>query len=328
VLDRALVLCRPCRPPRSSPGLVLRCHGSFALLVRQARSCAARQRQPTAAPAPQDDAERLQAATGAASAAGREREPSAVRQARCGKLRIPAVPNYSRHERSSPNADSTWALLQYGSTGRSSPIPADSPASRRARPSPMPRNAPSALAAWLLVAAAAARGAAAWRTVSVEDFGAKGDNSTVNTKAFRAALASVAGGGEVVVPAGGCFRTAPVNLTSNVVLRVDGTMRAVEDREAFPIIGVLPSVGHDYDTNGPARYQSFVFAVGGRNISIVGKGVIDGAGAYWWTRASRQLNHGVGRPHLLELQNITDVVVTGVTLLNSPFWTFHPVYCT
>ena len=49
----------------------------------------------------------------------------------------------------------------------------------------------------------------AWRSVSVVEMGAKGDNATDNTKAFRAALASVEGGGEVVVPAGGCFRTAP-----------------------------------------------------------------------------------------------------------------------
>eukprot|EP01050_Picozoa_sp_SAG11_P020782 SAG11_NODE_3570_length_2362_cov_5.801149_1_plen_527_part_00 len=76
-----------------------------------------------------------------------------------------------------------------------------------------------------------------WKEVSVEDFGAKGDNETDNTKAFRAALLAIkAGGGEVLVPAGGVFRTAPVNLSSNVVLRVEGTMRALTDRSAFPQI--------------------------------------------------------------------------------------------
>ena len=42
----------------------------------------------------------------------------------------------------------------------------------------------------------------AWKTVSVEDYGAVGDNQTDNTKAFRSALLAVAedGGGEVVVP--------------------------------------------------------------------------------------------------------------------------------
>ena len=132
---------------------------------------------------------------------------------------------------------------------------------------------------------------------------------------------------QVLVPAGKCYRTAPFNLSSHVVFRVDGTVRAVEDRDAFPDIDVLPSVGHDYDTNGHSRKHPFVFAVGGSNITISGSGTIDGAGAYWWPRASRQLNHGVGRPHLLELQSVTGVTVTGVTLLDSPFWTFHPVYC-
>ena len=168
--------------------------------------------------------------------------------------------------------------------------------------------------------------ATAWRSVSIDDFGAKGDNATINTAAFRSALAAVAadGGGELVVPASGVYRTAPVILTSNMVLRVEGVMRAVEDRAAFPKIDVLPSVGHDYDTNGKDRYQPFVYAVDGSNITVTGGGTIDGAGAYWWTKESRDLNHGTGRPHLMELQNITGVVVTGVTLLNSAFWTFHP----
>ena len=44
--------------------------------------------------------------------------------------------------------------------------------------------------------------ATAWRSVSIDDFGAKGDNATINTAAFRSALAAVAadGGGELVVP--------------------------------------------------------------------------------------------------------------------------------
>jgi polygalacturonase len=170
-----------------------------------------------------------------------------------------------------------------------------------------------------------------WKVVSIEDYGAKGDNATDNTKAFRNALLAVEGGGEVLVPgpvSTKIFQTAPINLTSNVVLRVEGTMRAVEDKSKFPVIDVLPSVGHDYDTNGPSRYHPFVFAVDGSNITIAGEGTIDGAGAFWWGRDSRNENHGIGRPHLLELHNISGAEVTGVTLLDSAFWTFHPVYCT
>ena len=211
----------------------------------------------------------------------------------------------------------------------------------------------------LLGLAACGLEADAYMNVDVTEFGAKPDNSTDNTQPFRAALRAVeaAGGGEVLVPgpaATAIFRTAPFNLTSNVVLRgemllikfnsccvsfclltescmcraVEGTIRAVEDRSAFPQVAVLPSygsccaAGSDVDGGGdtPAamRVHPFVWAVGGSNITITGPGTIDGAGAYWWPK-------GGSRPHLLELNNISAATVTGVTLLNSAFWTFHPV---
>jgi hypothetical protein len=37
------------------------------------------------------------------------------------------------------------------------------------------------------------------------------------------------------------------------------------------------------------------------------------------------LNHTRG--HLIELVNSTNVLISSVTLSNSPFWTVHPVYC-
>ena len=76
-------------------------------------------------------------------------------------------------------------------------------------------------------------------------------------------------------------------------------MRAVPNRSAFPKIGVLPSVGHDYDTNGPCRRHPFIFSdcpAGCTNISVVGAGTIDGAGRPWWnTTTRRTLDPGVGR---------------------------------
>ena len=55
----------------------------------------------------------------------------------------------------------------------------------------------------LAVVAVLADSAMSWTSVSVEDYGAVGDNQTDNTKAFREALLAVKdGGGEVVVPQG------------------------------------------------------------------------------------------------------------------------------
>jgi hypothetical protein len=172
--------------------------------------------------------------------------------------------------------------------------------------------------------------ASAWRVVSVTDYGAVADNATDNTVAFRAALAAVAadGGGEVIVPALGIFKTAPVNLTSNVRLNVLGTMWGVENSTLFPLVPPLPS--YDSPDGMPGlRHHPFVWAVGATNVSIVGSGEINGAGPYWWMCGNPPVHcYAINRPHILELNNVTGVEVTGVTLRNSAFWTFRPVYST
>ena len=169
-------------------------------------------------------------------------------------------------------------------------------------------------------ASSAAAAAAPWPRVSVLDFGAVGDNATDCTGAFRAALAAVAaaGGGEVVVPAPGVFKSGPFNLSSNVRLTVDGTVFGIEDSTLFPRVADLPS----YDDMNP-RCHPLVWAVGATNVSVFGSGVINGAGPYWWPN----FNNDTARPHLMEMYNVTGLEIAGVTMLNSGFWTLHPVYC-
>jgi polygalacturonase len=171
----------------------------------------------------------------------------------------------------------------------------------------------------LLLSHAAAAAAPSWPRVSVLDFGAVGDNATDNTAALRAALAFVkaAGGGEVVVPAPGVFKSGPFNLSSNVRLTVDGTIFGIEDASLFPRIADLPS----YDDMNP-RCHPLVWAVDAANVSVAGVGVINGAGPYWWPR----FLNDTARPHLMEMLNVTGLEISGVTMLNSGFWTLHPVY--
>jgi hypothetical protein len=60
------------------------------------------------------------------------------------------------------------------------------------------------------------------RTFSLTDFGAVGDGRTLNTEAFKKAIAAVgkAGGGRLVVPKG-IFRTLPFKLCSNLDLHLE-----------------------------------------------------------------------------------------------------------
>ena len=176
--------------------------------------------------------------------------------------------------------------------------------------------------------------AAAWLVVSVADFGAVGDNATDCSAAFCAALAAVeaAGGGEVVVPAPGLYKTLPLNLTSNTRLTVDGEIWAIETTNAsrWPVVPVVKT----YASSFPAtRWQPFIFAPGpdrSTNISIAGSGEINGAGPFWWCKPDGQgecPNYDERRPHLASFHNVSGLEISGVTLRNSAFWTLRPVFC-
>ena len=171
--------------------------------------------------------------------------------------------------------------------------------------------------------------AAAWQVLSVTDFGAIGDNVTDNTMPFHAALAAAkaAGGAEVLVPAGPpsapfIFKTGPFNLSSNILFTVLGTVWGVENASAFPRVATPPSYLSSFP---PWRHHPFVWAPNATNVTIRGSGVLNGGGPYWWTSPE---SHQDTRPHLLELNNVSGAEVTGITLHNSAFWTFRPIYCT
>ena len=159
--------------------------------------------------------------------------------------------------------------------------------------------------------------------LNVIDFGAVGDNATDCTAAFRGALAAAAaaGGGQVRVPAPGVYQTAPFNLTSNVDFRVEGTVFGVADAGRFPWVAPLPS--YVSEAPGPRRHP-LVWAVGARNVSVSGPGVIDGGGPYWWPDFFNASD--ASRPHLVEVHACQGVEISGVTLRNAAYWTLRPVY--
>ena len=163
------------------------------------------------------------------------------------------------------------------------------------------------------------------RVCDVASYGAVGDGVTQNIGAIRAALADCggAGGGVLRIPTGD-FVGAPFNLTSNMVLDVRGTLRGTTNLSLVPLMAPFPSMGGDITRDGyPCRFAPLVGAFHASNISITGGGVIDGAGAWWWDHRS---SLDVEPPRLVELQHVVGVTVRNITLTNSPFWTFHPIY--
>ncbi|TVU43805.1 hypothetical protein EJB05_10300, partial [Eragrostis curvula] len=167
-------------------------------------------------------------------------------------------------------------------------------------------------------------------SASVEDFGAVGDGVTSNTAAFRRAVAALeeraraaggGGGARLEVPPGR-WLTGSFNLTSRFTLFLhDGAViLGSQDPQEWPLVAPLPSYGRGRERLGP-RHISLIHGEGLNDVVITGNnGTIDGQGKMWWELWwNRTLNHTRG--HLIELVNSTNILLSNITLRNSPFWT-------
>lgn len=164
--------------------------------------------------------------------------------------------------------------------------------------------------------------------IDVRDHGAVGDGLADCTTAIQSALrmASHLADAIVHVPSGGIYNTLPVLLPSTVTLLVDGTLRGMVGEDAlraWPLIPPLVTYGRDRDGAKPMRYRALISTNRSAHTSIVGRGTIDGQGPWWWDRRDRLR---FGRPHLIEIFNSSQVLLSSVRLVNSAFWTVHPVF--
>ena len=116
------------------------------------------------------------------------------------------------------------------------------------------------------------------RTVSVADFGGRGDGHTLNTEAFAAAIASLTeqGGGRVTVPAG-VWYTGPIVLKDRIELHLERNAVVVfsDDKSLYPLVETT------FEGLDTYRCQSPISARGAKEIAITGEGVIDGNGDAW-----------------------------------------------
>ncbi|CAI0414646.1 unnamed protein product [Linum tenue] len=170
---------------------------------------------------------------------------------------------------------------------------------------------------------------------SITDFGGVGDGNTSNTKAFQAAMDSLAkysaeGGSLLYIPPGR-WLTSSFNITSShftLYLDQDAVLLAAQvDENEWPVIEPLPSYGRGRDADG-GRYSSLIFGTNLTDVVITGaNGTLDGQGELWWKKyRAGQLNYT--RPYLIELMYSSEIQISNLTLLNSPSWNVHPVYCT
>ncbi len=115
-------------------------------------------------------------------------------------------------------------------------------------------------------------------TLSIVQFGAKGDGATLNTQAINTAIAasSKKGGGVVLVPPG-LWMTGPVVLQSNVNLHLQrgAILQSTPDKSQYALVEGF------YEGKSAARNQSPISGTNLENIAITGQGIVDGNGDVW-----------------------------------------------
>lgn len=158
---------------------------------------------------------------------------------------------------------------------------------------------------------------------NVRDFGATGDGQTLDMAALQAALDAchAHGGGTVIVPAGR-YITGSIFLHSCLTLQLEAgaVLLGSENPIDYPI------VHSRWEGAQQATYAPLITGYDLTDIAVIGRGTIDGRGAQWWQR----FNSGTlayPRPRLISFVDCSNVLIQGLTAINSPSWTINPVRC-
>lgn len=154
------------------------------------------------------------------------------------------------------------------------------------------------------------------------DFGAVGDGQTLDTAALQAAIDACAiKGGTVWVPAGR-YLTGSLFLRSNLTLHLDAgaALLGSQSPQDYPIIE-----GRWEGIHRPT-YAPLIVGQNLENVSVTGRGVVDGCGQAWW-QAFNDDKLAYPRPRLISFTDCRNVLIEGITAVNSPAWTINPVRC-
>ena len=176
---------------------------------------------------------------------------------------------------------------------------------------------------------------AATKTFVANSYGAKGDGTTLETASIQKAIDAAARKGGTITLKPGTYLTGSLFLKSGVTLDVpEGvTLIGSQKLDDYPM---LPTRVAGIEMTWPA---ALINARDQHNVTITGKGTIDGDGPIWWksywdlrkTYEPRGLrwasDYDARRPRLILLQNASNVHLGGGILLKrSGFWTVQILY--
>ena len=178
---------------------------------------------------------------------------------------------------------------------------------------------------------------------NVCDYGAVADGKTLSTAAIQRTIDACAasGGGKVIIPPG-AYLSGPIFLKSHLQLEIMAGATLLADTN----ISAYPGIDGRWEGIERRVYASLITGHNLENVSITGRGRLDGQGEVWWrahheTAALRKIAGLKGRepenppgaplkwprPRVINLYDCSNVLIRDLTIVNSPSWTIHPVYC-
>lgn len=163
---------------------------------------------------------------------------------------------------------------------------------------------------------------------NIQTFGATGDGQTNDAGAIQKAIdaCSKSGGGTVLVPAPFTFLTGPFDLKSNVafVVETGAVLKASPDEKLY-----IKSAFR----NNPGEGTIWIGGEHAENITISGGGRIDGNGIAFMGQELedsyelKPFNVKDPRPHVLTLAGCKNVRINNLHIGNSAYWTIHLAGC-
>ncbi len=180
-------------------------------------------------------------------------------------------------------------------------------------------------------------------------FGAMADSTVDSREAINNAITRCSddGGGRVLVPAGTYACNGPIVLKSNVNLHLaEGAVILFSpDPKDY-----LPPVLTVWEGTELFNYSPLVYAYHCNNIALTGKGTLNGRAKNGFARFRPQRSEmqstlrqmGIDQvpvykrcfgeqsimpPSMVQPFGCKNVLIEGVTLLDSPYWVIHPVFC-
>lgn len=166
----------------------------------------------------------------------------------------------------------------------------------------------------------------------IRDFGAEGDGKTLNTGAIQKAIDKCHenGGGKIIFERG-IYKTGTIFLRSNVEIYLENGCKIVgsENLNDYKELEANGFVMEKLDTKKEIMKHALIIACESENISIRGKGEINGSGISFYKNVQngKYEKPDIPRPRIIMFYNCKNIFIEDVKFVNSPCWTIWLMKC-